>query len=165
MKVRRVIRPLAAFAVIPFALGAAATRPRHAPRTSAPLAIVRAEIVSGDRQNERAYATLSRSKYVAEFRKTLVVRMRGPQPKEGERIVVFSCVTPGCTFASADQPEEGKHIDRVGELYKATVVKEQASVNVTLEGDSPTSDYVVRALPSVHDGERAIAATFTLTMH
>ena len=163
---RRVIRPLAALAVAMFALGAAATPPHRAARPSATkLAAVRAEIVSGDRQNVRAFATLSRPKYVADFPKLLVVRMRGPQPKEGDRIVVFSCTTPGCTFASADQPEEGKNIERVGTLYKVTVVKGQAAVHVTLEGDSPASDYVVKALPSVHDGERAVAATFTLAMH
>jgi hypothetical protein len=161
-----VIRPLSAVAVVLFALGAAATPPHRAARPSAKkLASVRAEIESGDRQNVRAYASTSRSTYVADFPKLLVVRMRGPQPKEGDRIVVFRCVTPGCTFASADQPDDGKHIDRVGALYKATVVNGQASVHATLEGPSPTSDYVVKALPSVHDGERAVAASFTLTMY
>jgi hypothetical protein len=161
-----VIRPLAALAVALFALGAAATPPHRTARPSAKkLAAVRAEIVSGDRQSVRAYATLSRAKYVADFPKALVVRMRGPQPKEGHRVVVFSCATPGCSFASADQPDDGKHIQRVGALYKATVVNGQAAVHVTLEGASPASDYVVKALPSVHDGERAVAASFTLTMY
>ena len=159
------IRPFAALAVGLFALGAAAPPPRAARTRVKQLAAVRAEIVAGDLQNVRAYATMSRSKYVADFPKLLVVRMRGPQSENGDRIVVFSCVTPGCTFASADQPDEGKHIDRAGALYKVTVVKGQASVHVTLEGDSPASDYIVRARPSVHDGERAIPVTFTLVMH
>jgi hypothetical protein len=162
-----VIRPLAALAVVTFALGAAATPPPRGARTAVKnLAAVRAEIVSGDRQKVRAYATLSRPTYAAGFPTTLIVRVSGPKPKEGDdRIVVFSCVTPGCTFVSTDQPDEGKYIERVGTLYKVTVVKGRAALNVTLEGDSPASDYIVKALPSVHDGERAVAASFTLTMY
>ena len=159
------IRPLAALAVVTFALGAAKPAP-HATRTIAPKrAAVRAEIVSGNGQNPLAYAAVSRSKYVADFPKSLVVRVSGPRPKEGERLVVFSCVTPGCAFISTDQPDEGKYIDRVGTLYKVTVVKGRAALNVTLEGDSPAGDYVVKAEPSVHDGERAVPALFTLRMH
>ncbi len=160
------IRPLAVIAVAAFAVGAAATpAPRASHKAVAKLADVRAEIESGNRQNLRAYAASSRPKYEADFPKPLVVRMRGPRPESGDRIVVFSCVTPGCTFLSADQPDEGKHIDRVGALYKVTVVNDRAAVHITLEGDSPTGDYVVKAQPSVHDGERAIPAYFTLVMH
>jgi hypothetical protein len=161
-----VIRPLAALAVVAFALGAAAAPAPHAARTAVKkLAAVRAVIVSGDRQRQRAYAALSRPKYDAEFSKTLIVRVSGPQPETGDRLVVFSCVTPGCTFVSTDQPDDGKDVERVGTLYKVTVVKGRAALNVTLEGDSPASGYIVKAEPSVHDGERAIAATFTLTMY
>ena len=165
-EIGRVIRPLAALAVAVFALGAAEKPAAHAPhRPAAHPADVRAEIVSGDRQNLRAYAAASVSKYVADFSKPLVVRVSGPQPRNGDRIVVFRCVTPGCKFASADQPNEGKYVDRVGAVYKVTVVKGRATLHVTLEGDSPASDYTVTALPSTHDGERPIAASFTLVMH
>jgi len=161
-----VIRPLAALAVAAVALGAAAKpAPNASHHAAAKLAGVRAQIVSGNGQNSRAYAAASRSKYDADFPKLLVVRVSGPEPRKGDRIVVFSCATPGCTFLSADQPDEGKYIDRVGALYKVTVVEGRATLHVTLEGDSPTSGYIVKAQPSVHDGERAIAASFTLVMH
>ena len=160
------IRPLAAIAVAAFALGAAATpHPARPHKAAARLAGVRAEVDSGNRQNVHAYAAASRSKYEADFPKPLVVRVSGPPPRKGNRIVVFSCVTPGCAFLSADQPDEGKHVDRVGELYKVKVVKGHAVLHVTLEGDSPTSEYIVRAQPSVHRGERAIAVSFTLIMN
>ncbi|HWT07224.1 MAG TPA: hypothetical protein VN224_15775 [Xanthomonadales bacterium] len=160
------IRPLAAIAVMVFALGAA-TKPApdawHKP--VAKLADVRAEIESGNRQRIRAYAASSRPKYDADFPKPLDVRVSGPPPREGNRVVVFSCVTPRCAFLSADQQDEGKHVDRVGALYKVKVVKGHAVLHVTLEGDSPARDYIVKAQPSVHPGERATATLFTLTMY
>jgi hypothetical protein len=160
-----VIRPLAALAVTAFALGAAAApSARAARKPTVTLAPVRADIASGNRQSARAYVAASSSKYDADFAKPLVVRVSGPPPRKGNRVIVFSCVTPGCTFLSADQPEEGKHISHVGELYKVNVVRGHAALHVTLEGDSPTGDYIVRALPSVHGGERAIATSFTLVM-
>jgi hypothetical protein len=158
-----VIRPLAVLAVTAFALGAAAT-PHAAPKPAAALAPVRADIASGNRQIAQAYVATSRSKYDADFPKPLVVRVSGPPPRKGNRVIVFSCVTPGCTFLGADQPDEGSHIEHVGELYKVRVVRGHAVLHVTLEGDRPTGDYVVRALPSVHGGERAIATSFTLVM-
>jgi hypothetical protein len=161
-----VIRPLATLAVVVFALGAAAKpHPARSPKPAVKLADVRVEIASGNNQIAPAYAALSRSKYDADFAKNLDVRVSGPPPREGNRVVVFSCVTPGCTFLSADQPDEGKHIDHVGELYKVKVVRGHAVLHVTLEGDAPTKDYIVKARPSVHPGERAIETAFTLTMH
>lgn len=160
------IRPLAALAVMAFALGAAATpHPAHSHKPAAKLADVRVEIASGNNQVARAYAAMSRPKYDADFKKHLVVRVSGPPPREGNRIIVFSCVTPGCAFMSADQPDDGKHIDRVGELYKVKVVRGHAVLHVTLEGDSPTQDYIVNARPSVRPGERAIGTSFRLTMY
>ena len=160
------IRPLAAFAVAVFALGAAAKPAPHAARKApAKLVDVRAQIVSGNRQDLKAYAATGAAKYVVDFPKLLDVRVSGPQPENGDRIVVFSCVTPGCKFISADQPDEGKHVDHVGALYKVTVIHGRAKLHVTIEGDNPTSEYIVQALPRAHDGERAIPASFTLVMH
>jgi hypothetical protein len=161
-----VIRPLAALGVVLFALGAAPKpHPIRSHKPAPKLADVRVEIASGNHQIAPAYAALSRSKYDADFAKHLDVRVSGPPPRKGNRVIVFSCVTPGCTFLSADQPEEGKHIDRVGEVYKVKVVRGHAVLHVTLEGDTPTKDYIVNARPSVHPGERAIGTSFTLTTH
>ncbi len=164
MRSPRVIRPLAALAVVVFALGAGARpHPTGSHKPVAKLADVRVEIAAGDRQSAPAYAAISRSKYDADFSQHLVVRVSGPPPRKGNRVVLFSCVTPGCTFLSADQPDEGKHIDRVGEVYKVKVVRGHAVLHVTLESDNPTGDYTVKAQPSVHPGERAIGTSFTLT--
>jgi hypothetical protein len=161
-----VIRPLAAIAVAAFALGAAAKpHPAGSHKPVAKLADVRVRIESGNMQNSPAYAALSRSKYDADFPQHLVVRVSGPPPREGNRVVVFSCVTPGCTFLSADQPDDGKHIDRVGAVYKVRVVKGRAALHVTLESDSPVNEYIVNVRPSVHPGERAVGASFTLATH
>jgi hypothetical protein len=162
-EIGRVIRPLAVLAVVVFALGAAAKpHPARSHEPAAKLAAVRVEIASGNNQIAPAYAAMSRSKYDADFAKHLDVRVSGPAPREGNRVIVFSCVTPGCTFLSADQPDEGKHIDRVGELYKVKVVRGHAVLHVTVEGDRPVQDYIVNVRPSVRPGERAIPTSFTL---
>lgn len=161
------IRPLAVLALVAFTLGAAAKpAPNAARKTKPKLTDVRVQIVSGNRQDLRAYASASQSKYVVDFPKLLVVSVRAPQPKDGsDRIVVFTCVTPGCTFLSADQPDDGKHVDRVGAVYKVKIIHHRGLLKVILAGDRPTSDYVITAIPSPREGERALGATFTLTMH
>jgi hypothetical protein len=161
-----VIRPLAAIAVMAFALGAAAKpHPARSHAPAAKLADVRVEVDSGNNQVAPAYAAVSRSKYDADFPKNLVVRVSGPPPRKGNRVIIFSCVTPGCTFLSAEQPETGIHIDRVGEVYKVKVVRGHAVLHVTVESDNPVGEYVVKARPSVHPGERAIETSFTLVAH
>lgn len=160
------MRPLATAAAV-LALTAAAPVPHPAQKTAPPkLAVVRAAAESGSGQRARALAASSMPKYVALFPKTLVARVTGAAPQKGDRIVVFSCVEHGCAFVSADQPENGKYVDHVGRVYKVTVVGGRAKLNVMLAGDDPTASYTVTAMPSVHaeDGERAVAASFTLTM-
>ncbi len=161
------IRPLAVLAAVALALPGAAHPAPHAVRKPArKLVAVRVEIVSGNRQNLKAYVSPSTSKYVVDFPKPLVVGVHAPQPKDGgDRIVIFTCVTPGCTFLSADQPDDGKHVDRIGAVYKVKIIHSRGVLHVTLAGDNPTSDYVISAKPSPREGERAVGASFTLTMH
>jgi len=162
-----VTRPLATIGVMAFALGAGAKpqRAAHAPAPAAALAAVRVEVDSGNNQIAPAYAAVSRPKYDADFAKNLVVRVSGPPPRNGNRVVIFSCVTPGCTFLSVEQPEAGIHIDRVGDVYKVKVVRGHAVLHVSVESDNPVGRYVVTARPSVHPGERAIGTSFTLVTH
>jgi hypothetical protein len=162
MRSPAVTRPLAALAAA-LALTAAAP-PAQAVRVKpAPLAVVRAVAESGSGQTARASAASSMPKYVATYPKPLIVRVQGPEPKKGSRIVIFSCAEHGCQFVGADQPDFD-HVDHVGPVYKVTVVDGKATLGVALAGDSPTASYTVTALPRAHDGERAVSATFTLRM-
>ena len=157
------IRPLAVLAVMVFAVGAAPKpHPARSHRPAAKLADVRVTVAAGNDQTAPAYAAISRSKYDTDFPTHLDVRVSGPPPRKGNRTILFTCVTPGCTFLSTDQPEEGKHVDRVGDVYKVRVVRGHAVLHVTLESDTPVQNYVVSARPSVRPGERAIGTAFTL---
>jgi hypothetical protein len=154
------IRAVAALA----AAVAAAAAPHGAGKRPAMPAVVRAGVVSGSGQQARAYVASNVSKYIAEFPKPLVARVSGPPPERGDRIIVFRCTTPGCTFVSAEQPNEGKYVDRVGAVYKVTVVNGRATLRVSLAGDSPAARYTVTAQASPRGGERAVPASFTLVM-
>ena len=134
----------------------------HAKR--APDRVVRAVIDSGNAQTAWAYAEPAKSKYVTEFPKLLQVRIPAWPREDAERRVRFVCVTPGCTFAAADQPNDGKFVDHVHpSVYDAHLTKGTAFVKIAIDADRPTGVYTVTATPRTAEGERAVPATFTLT--
>lgn len=134
------------------------------------MTIVRAAIVSGDGQSVHAYVANGKKLYEAEFPATLVVRIPSQPHRKGDFHVIFTCVSPDCTFAQTDQPDKGEFLDRVkhGEdeseiAYDVKVHNGVAALRVTI--DSPgLRTVVVRADPVVQHGERAVPTSFSLTL-
>jgi hypothetical protein len=132
--------------------------------------IVRATIVSGDGQNAHAYVANGKALYHAEFPAALVVRIPSQPHRKGDFHVIFTCVSPDCTFAPTDQPDKGEFLDRVkngddesDHAYDVRVHNGVAALRVTIE--SPTlRTVVVRADPVVQNGERAVPTSFSLTV-
>ena len=161
-----------AAAVLAFAAAAhGSPHPKASPHAKAtpnpkraPDRVIRAVIDSGDAQTAQAYAEPAKSKYVTEFPKLLQVRIPAWPREGGELRVRFACVTPGCTFAAADQPNDGKFVDHVHpSVYDGHITKGTAFVKIAVEGDRPAAVYTVTATPRTGKGERAVPATFTLT--
>ena len=131
---------------------------------------MRATIVSGDRQSAHAYVAGGKAAYRAEFGAALVVRIPSPPRRKEVLHVIFTCVSPNCTFAPTDQPDNGDFVERVkdGEdesdhAYDVKVHNGVAALRVTV--DSPgLRTVVVRADPVVQNGERAVPASFSLTL-
>ena len=155
------------------ALTLAATANAAQPAThagTAPLRIVRATIVSGDRQTAHAYVANGKKLYQAEFPAALVVKIPSQPHRKGDFHVIFTCVSPDCTFAPTDQPDKGEFLDRVkhGEdesenAYDVKIHNGVAALRVTI--DSPAlRTVVVRADPVVQSGERAVPTSFSLTV-
>jgi hypothetical protein len=139
---------------------AARTPPRH-------VETLRADIVAGNDQAAPAYVATNASKYVADFRQFLTVRVTGDDVKRNHRRVRYSCETKGCTFVSADQPNNGRFVFPVehAPAYDVRVIRGKAVLHVSIEADQPVGTYTVRVTPNVGKGERAVAASFTLTTH
>jgi hypothetical protein len=161
----------AALAASALTLAATANAAQPATRAAAaPVRIVQATIVSGNGQSAHAYVANGKRLYEAEFPAALVVRIPSQPPRKGAFHVIFTCVSRGCTFAPTDQPDKGLYLDRVknGDVesdnaYDVKVYKGVAALRVTI--DSPTlRTVVVRADPVVQNGERAVAASFSLTV-
>jgi hypothetical protein len=124
---------------------------------------VRVEIVSGNTQTASAYVSPGSKDYVTEFPGLLVARMDGVPPAV-PRHVRYSCVTKGCTFAAADQPNEGKGINHAEDgSYGVGTVSGKSSLRVAIRAVVPAGTYTVRADPVLRKGERGVPATFTLT--
>jgi hypothetical protein len=161
-----------ALALAAIALLAAAHAPppaQHHPAAHAkrkPLRVVRAFVVSGTPQTATAFAAPGEAKYQTEFPGPLVVRVVGAPRQKQKRHVRYTCVTKGCTFGSAEQPNP-KAVDHKtdeGENYYIAEVNDgRAAIRVTIEADSPAGTYVVRAVPDEGYRERTIGASFTLT--
>jgi hypothetical protein len=154
----------------PHASPHAAHGARAAPSTK-PLKVVRAIVVSGDRQAARAYAASADRAYQTEFPKPVVVTVAGPAvPKEHPRHVVFTCVTKSCVFAGAEQHEFNDYTNRakdddgkdVDNAYDARINAGRAGAHLVLQTPVPAGTYVVRALPVANRGERAVPTWFTL---
>jgi hypothetical protein len=149
------------------ALAAAHAAPPHAkPHRASPARALRAVIVSGNAQTAHAYIASGKKRYQTDFPNALVVRVTASPPPGGTRYVVFTCVTNGCTFAPADQPNGGTYVDRVADVdnaYKVKIHNGTAALRVTTEVPVATGTYTVRADPSVQKGERAVPASFQLT--
>ena len=132
--------------------------------------IVRATIVSGNGQSAHAFVANTKPLYRAEFPAALVVRIPSQPRRKGDFHVIFTCVSPDCTFAATDQPDNGEFLDRVknGEdesdhAYDVKIHKGVAALRVTI--DSPAlRTVVVRADPVVQNGERAVPTSFSLTL-
>ncbi|GAC1585726.1 MAG: hypothetical protein NVS3B7_20670 [Candidatus Elarobacter sp.] len=143
---------------------AAAVQPAPHPTRGPSIATVRARVVSGTNQTATAHVAAAAKKYVTDFPGVLVVRVDGaPRAEHTPRHVRFRCVTKGCIFVPADQPNDGQDVDRIDEeAYKAKVLDGKASIRVSIQGDRPQAVYTVTAEPTVRRGERAVSATITL---
>jgi hypothetical protein len=129
--------------------------------------VVRIEIVAGTPQTGRAYAAPAARRYLTEFPQLLAVRVVGLPAHAASRKVRFTCVTPGCTLAPADQPDgvdrakDGQGHDAPN-AYDVDIDKGKASVRVIVSSERAVGTYVVTAVPEVENGERAVPASFTL---
>lgn len=170
------MRLVLAAAVLGLTAVAHATPPGQ-PKAAARPVIVRARIVSGSAQAAHAWVSPAAPTYVTEFPKPLVVAV-APEAAEGKaRRVRFRCVTAGCTLAPADQPN-AEEIHAVWRYISPISVKKnildpaakdadvadgRASIGIAIEAARPDATYVITATPLAQDGERAVAASFTLT--
>lgn len=151
-------------AVAALALAGAAPAHHGKEKPKAPV-LVRAIVVSGSGQSARAFVAASTAGYVTDFPAPLVVRVL-PKPKPGdERHVKFRCVTDRCTFAAADQPNEGKNVEHVLPwVYDVTVDGDgKATLRIAVVTRAVGGAVTIRAEPVADDGERAQSATITLT--
>lgn len=162
-------RAALAAAALAFAANAHAAQ-RPARTTAAPVRIVRATIVSGNGQIAHAYVANGKRLYEAEFPAALVVRIPAQPPRNDDFHVIFTCVSPDCTFAKSDQPDDGAYLDRVkhGDVesenaYDVKIHAGVAALRVTIDAPALRT-VVVRADPVVRNGERAVATSFSLTM-
>ena len=141
--------------------------PSHAhPHRHKPLRVVRAFVVSGTPQTARAFVAPGKAKYQTVFPGLLVVRVVGAPRQKQKRHVRYTCVTNGCDFGAADQPNKGQGIEHVttgGDYYTVEVNNGKAAIRVEIEGDQPAGTYTVQALPDQGYGERTVGAFFTLT--
>ncbi|HEY0394956.1 MAG TPA: hypothetical protein VGD01_10735 [Candidatus Elarobacter sp.] len=161
-----------AVSVLALAGAADAAPAPHAQRQ--PLKVVRAIVVSGDRQSAHAYAAPAASAYQSEIPKPVVVRVDGPAvPKQHPRHVVFTCVSKDCVFAPAEQYEFNDYTSRakddndkeVANAYDARMEAGRAGAHFILQGPVPVARYTIRALPVANRGERAVPTFFTLTTY
>ncbi|MBV8642779.1 MAG: hypothetical protein JO225_02560 [Candidatus Eremiobacteraeota bacterium] len=131
----------------------------HAAHPPVPV-VVRAVVVSGDRQHARAYAAGSSKTYVAEFAQPLVVRVvGGSAPVGSTRHVRFHCI--GCTFPPTEEKDEVKRVDP--STWSSPIEEGQADVQVIVQGaGAPPFAYTIIAEPVAGRGERATATTFTV---
>ncbi|GAC1615596.1 MAG: hypothetical protein NVS4B13_09850 [Candidatus Elarobacter sp.] len=156
-----------ALAVSVLALAAAHAAAPHAtphrkPAPAQPLRVLHAQVLSGSPQTAHAYVEPADKKYVTAFAQFLTVRIDGVTSKE-HRLVRFRCVSKGCEFSPADQPNDGKDIEKAGDgSYKVTVIDGKASLGVAIESGVPVRTCTVVAEPIVRKNERAIAASFVL---
>ncbi|MEO7040616.1 MAG: hypothetical protein ABI186_11365 [Candidatus Elarobacter sp.] len=117
--------------------------------------LVRADVVSGTPQSERAYVANGEAKFATEFA-PLVVRVRGAVKR-----MRFHCVSRGCVFVT-DQPPNGDRIDPA--TYDVDVTDGKASLRITIVAATPAGTYAVFAIPVAAKGEHAVkSGTFTLT--
>ena len=162
-------------AVSALALVAARPQPHASPHAeharTAPPRVVRAVVVSGDRQQARAYAAPAAATYQTEFPKPVVVSVDGPAvPKKHPRHVVFTCVTKDCVFAAVEQHELDDYTNRakddndkdVSNAYDARVNNGRAGAHLIVQARVPAGTYTIRALPVANRGERAVPTWFTL---
>ena len=147
--------------------GALAAAPAHhaTPKPSPPPKVVRAIVVSGDGQTARAFVAPSSAQYQTDFPDLLVVRFV-PRPQSGEeRHVKFRCMTDGCAFAAADQPDVKNLEHPLPRVYDVKVDNDgKAVVRISLLARSVTGVFTIRAEPLPADGsnERTANAEFTL---
>jgi len=154
---------------VALAASANAAQPPHPPRPG-PVRILRAVVFSGNGQSARAYVANGKKLYEAEFPVTLSVRVPGAPKRKEFFHVIFTCVSPDCTFAASDQPDAGDFLDRVKSgdeesenAYDVKIHNGVAALRVTV--DSPAlRTVIVRADPVVQHGERAVPAMFRLTL-
>ena len=142
-------------------------QPSHA-RPHRPLRVVRAFAVSGTPQTATAFVAPGKAKYQTQFPGLLVVRVVGAPRQKQKRHVRFTCVTEGCDFGAADQPNKGQGIEHVttgGDYYTVEVDNGRAAIRVTIEADEPAGTYTVQAVPDRGYGERTVGAAFTLISH
>jgi hypothetical protein len=167
--VKRLALALAAIAL----LAASHANPRKSPsahlvQPRKPLRVVRAFVVSGTPQTATAFVAPGEAKYQTTFPGLLVVRVVGAPRQKQKRRVRFTCVTKGCTFGAADQPNKGRDVDHIttdGDYYSAQVNDGKAAIRVMIEANSPLGTYTVAAIPQEGYRERTVGVTFTLTSH
>ncbi|HEX3549475.1 MAG TPA: hypothetical protein VHT53_03830 [Candidatus Elarobacter sp.] len=132
---------------------------------------MRAFIVSGNHQVAHAYVAPAATTYFSQFSKPVVVRVDGPPVSpEHPWHVVFTCVSPNCTFAGAEQHELYDYTNRaktddgkeIANAYDARAHDGRAGIYVVIQAPVPAGTYTIRALPVVRPGERAVPAWFTL---
>ena len=124
--------------------------------------VVRVEPVAGTPQSATAYVAPDAVRYLTEFPRLLVVRVSGPNPKTLEkRHVRFTCVTPGCVLAPADEPDGVERATPAA--YTVEVDKGRASLRVIVSSGRAVGTYIISAVPEVEKGERSVPASFVLT--
>lgn len=151
----------------------ALTAAAHHPHAAKSPCTVRAVIVSGNGQVEHAYVAVGAPAYITIFPGRIAVRFIGPEPRKGSRHVRFTCVTKGCTFASAEQGDDAEFVNRVknGKVASANEYEARAqddgvaAVHLAVQSETPAGTYLVRAEPVVNAGERAVPVFFRLTTH
>jgi hypothetical protein len=124
---------LAAFAAI--GLSVAAATAKEAPRIA---------IKSGTPQTARAWVAARANRYETKFDAALVVSVVPDKTK-----VRFRCITPGCEFPPADQPDSVARVD--GSAFDVLSAKGIAAIKLTIWTVTP-EDVVVVAQPAEGSG-------------
>ena len=133
----------------------------HAAHPPVPV-VVRAVVVSGDKQQAHAYAAAGSKAYLTEFPQPLVVRIEGGSADHGARLVRFRCTTPGCVFPPVDADAEPKSLERHGQTLVVAVENGRAQIRAFVRAQNPAVTYTIVAEPVNDNSERAVAATFTI---
>jgi hypothetical protein len=104
----------------------------------------RIAIKSGTPQTARAWVAARANRYETKFDEALVVNIAPDKTK-----VRFRCITPGCEFPPADQPDTVARVD--GSAFDVLSAKGIAAIKLTIWTVTP-EDVVVVAQPADSSG-------------